>query len=404
MACLLLIYKLAAYFLGQTGFGEYVIARRTIAFLYLPLILGQGIAIPRYIALSKGNADSVKSQNADGYFISGLFIGTIVVFVFLIVFNLFSSTFAYLFFGDNKYSYFIFPIGISIVGLSLHLLVYSYYRGHLMMPQAQSLQVINKGVLPLMVFAIPNITPSKLFLAMGSGQIVTCGIVMCLIFKGMNFDEFNRKDIEHKAKELLRYGIVRVPGEFALMGLLTLPVTFTAHISGVVRAGFVGFGVSMLNLVGALFAPIGLILLPSTSKLVAENKIPSLKREIAKLLKISISLTVLIVLVFEVFADPIIKLYLGQEFHKATNIVRYIMLGALPYVVYVVVRNVLDGLYVKPLNTLNLLAALMVFLISFQLNPNRNVQISLCVALFVLGILTMYSLRNVFNKKWEEND
>jgi O-antigen/teichoic acid export membrane protein len=391
---------MAAYFLGQKGFGEYIIAKGAIAFLQLPLFLGQGIAIPRYIALTTGSTEDTISQQTDIYFISGLFIVITAVSIFFLLINLlFSNMFAYIFFGNSKYSYFTLPIAIAIVGLCLHLLIYSYYRGRLMMFPAQSLQVINMGIIPLLVFVIPNITPSMIFLAIGIGQITTCVLMLFLILSKINFKKFNVRDLKYQFKELLKYGSARVPGEFALVGLFTLPVTFTTHVSGVVKAGFVGIGMSFLSLIGSLFAPVGLILLPSTTRLIAENKLSSLKQEMIKLLKISISLTILIVLFLEIFAVPIIRFYLGKEFIEASSTIRYIILGALPYVIYVIIRNVIDAFYVKPFNTLNLTIALAIFGLTFLLNPYKTVQVPLLIALFALGLLTMFSLKNIIIKK-----
>ena len=48
MAAGILVLKLAAQFLGTVGFGEYTLSRRAISLLYLPLVLGLGIAAPRY--------------------------------------------------------------------------------------------------------------------------------------------------------------------------------------------------------------------------------------------------------------------------------------------------------------------------------------------------------------------
>src|SRR6266849_9492025 len=54
LACQLLTYKLAAHFLGKTGFSEYAVARRTISLIYPLPLLGLGIALPRYIAQAAG--------------------------------------------------------------------------------------------------------------------------------------------------------------------------------------------------------------------------------------------------------------------------------------------------------------------------------------------------------------
>src|SRR5437879_4795697 len=54
LACQLLTYKLAAHFLGKTGFAEYAVARRTISLIYPLPLLGLAVAVPRYIAHAAG--------------------------------------------------------------------------------------------------------------------------------------------------------------------------------------------------------------------------------------------------------------------------------------------------------------------------------------------------------------
>ena len=52
----ILILKLAASLLGPAGFGEYTLSRRAVGLLYLPLVMGLGIAAPRYIAIARAGA------------------------------------------------------------------------------------------------------------------------------------------------------------------------------------------------------------------------------------------------------------------------------------------------------------------------------------------------------------
>src|ERR1700674_64004 len=62
LACQLLTYKLAAHFLGKTGFAEYAVARRTISLIYPVPLLGVAVALPRYVAhaIGGGNGDRKK--------------------------------------------------------------------------------------------------------------------------------------------------------------------------------------------------------------------------------------------------------------------------------------------------------------------------------------------------------
>jgi O-antigen/teichoic acid export membrane protein len=54
----ILLLKFAASLLGPTGFGEYALSRRAVGLLYLPLVMGLGVAAPRYIAIARAGAMS----------------------------------------------------------------------------------------------------------------------------------------------------------------------------------------------------------------------------------------------------------------------------------------------------------------------------------------------------------
>ena len=54
MASQILLYKLAAHYLGKTGFSEYALARRTVSLLFPILVLGMAVGLPRYIGVTNG--------------------------------------------------------------------------------------------------------------------------------------------------------------------------------------------------------------------------------------------------------------------------------------------------------------------------------------------------------------
>jgi O-antigen/teichoic acid export membrane protein len=172
---------------------------------------------------------------------------------------------------------------------------------------------------------------------------------------------FERNEIYTNLKELMAYGVHRVPGDFGLSGLFSLPATFASHISGTTIAGYVAFGTSLLNMIGSLFEPLGLILLPKASQLVANNDFKTLKYYILKIFKITFIITFLSIVFFEILADKIIALYLGNFPSDLVMITRLIVIASLGYTIYVAMRSIIDAYYVKPINTKNIFISLMFF-------------------------------------------
>lgn len=395
LASQILVFKLAAVFLGKQGFGEYALARRSLSLIVPILLLGLGVGIPRYIAIAR--AKSINSENPEAYFISAFSIVTITVFIFLLTMNLLSKEVAYLFFGNQSYQYLIWPIASAIAGLCFHSLAYNYYRGCLKMLPANLLQLVNIGLVPPLVFALPNVSVSNLFSTLGLVWVTTSGLVILYVFRKNRSRNYSLSELRDNSKQLLSYGVVRVPGELGLMGFLSLPAFFTAHIFGVEKAGYVAFATLVLSMIGALFNPLGLILLPFASKQMAKNDLAYLQTKLNKLLKICFGLTILIVLFLELFASLIIKIYLGKEFMEAANIMRLVLIGAVPYVVYIIFRNASDALYVKPMNMKNVMIALSFFVVMVLISSSFAYLVTaLCGGLFILGAFTWYDVRRAF--------
>ena len=393
----ILVYKLAAVFLGKQGFGEYALAKRNISVIIPILLLGLGVGIPRYVAMAR--ARSSDSENPEAYFISAFSMIAVTVILFILVAYLFANQIAYLLFGNQNYQYLILPWATTIAGICFHTLVYSYYRGYLKMKQANILQLLNIGIIPLLVFAIPGISVPDILLAMGLGWITTSGAMILYIFRGNRQKNYSLSVLKNNSKQLFSYGIGRVPGDLGLLGFFSLPAILTAHFSGIEQAGLVAFAISILTLMGSVFYPLGLIMLPAVSNQMAKKDLSSVEVNLKKLLKVSLGLTVLMVLFLELFAPVIIKIYLGKEFLEAANIMRLVLIGAVPYVVYVIFRNASDALYVKPMNMKNIMIALIFFsLVAVAGGTFSYLLLALCGGLFILGIFTWYDVNRAFRK------
>src|SRR6185369_389709 len=134
----ILVYKLAAYYLGKDGFSEYAVVRRAATFLApLPLV-GLTVGLPRYIAISRCDGQHGKETQYFGAALACVLAATVLC---LVILNAAAHPFSYLFFGDSNYARLIFPLSLMLFGLSIHTLVYAYFRGRLSMKSANILQL-----------------------------------------------------------------------------------------------------------------------------------------------------------------------------------------------------------------------------------------------------------------------
>jgi hypothetical protein len=96
------------------------------------------------------------------------------------------------------------------------------------------------------------------------------------------------------------------------------------------------------------------------------------------------------VIVGELLIPPFVGWYFGKEFLPAIPIFRACLLGAIPYVVYVLLRNVLDALDVRAVNSRNLIITLAVLMTLCLLRTEiMSMALSLLAALTLLSILSL---------------
>ena len=160
------------------------------------------------------------------------------------------------------------------------------------MLQANTLQLMNLAVVPLLAFGLFGSSVRAVLLAAGS--MTLCGVFVGFTFTPMR-EVLNASFAEIKV--LLRYGVQRLVGDFALTALMTLPVTILVHLRGVEETGFVSFGITVLSLIGSAFSPVGLILLPKASRMFAEGARADLRAHVAGIMKATVVLALIMNLV-----------------------------------------------------------------------------------------------------------
>lgn len=393
----LLLYKLAASMFGQEGFSLYALVRRNLSFLQPLLIMGLGVGIPRYIGYS-----SLKETThaEDGYFLGGLFVSIIFTIIFCILAILYAEYSGFWLFGSSYHSIMIIPLCTMLLGSNIQSLCYSYFRGKTMMIQANLLQIVAGGIVPLMSFLLFGSSIYWTLIIMG-----ILWFVISVLFCTYRFISINQcleiNVIIAQTKEVLNYSIRRVPGDFALTTLLALPVTFVAHYSGITDAGFVALGIAVFGMVGSVTSPVGIILLPQASYMIARGNETELKQLTVKILKYSVFIALFLTLIFQLGSKDILNIYLGKGYEAASNYIGLILIGSVPYAVYLGSRSVLDAITIKAVNAKNLIISLSFFILIsslsclFKLGVN-GMLISFVISIYLLGGLTLYQLQRFF--------
>ena len=378
------IFRLANEKLNSEGFSEFTLSRRNISFLQPLLMLGLGVAVPRYMSIQ---------QKRDSFLPAALTIMTAVGLLFVVALFLSRNFIAHMFFGSENYYFLILPLVVLLVGYGFHSIIYGYLRGKGQVLWANGFQLLNIGILPVAVLAVSEDVQQYLYfnaLFIFASSLFFSGFVF---YK--NSIEFNLKLFQEDSSVLLSYGIPRVFGDFALLALLTVPTYIVLYVRhDLLAGGDIAYALTLFNIVGAAFGPLSLVLLPEISKFLSESKFNLIKQRFYFFVFASVALTALGYLIFVGFHHFILSLLLGSNYRpEIFEIAKVVLLGSFGYVVYIVLRSFLDAIHVKAKNATNLLISLAIYLIMVLYGSMNNVGIVsylyyFVVAVNILGLLT----------------
>jgi O-antigen/teichoic acid export membrane protein len=384
----ILLLKLAASFLGPVGFGEYTLTRRAIGLMYLPLVLGLGIAAPRYIAIAR--TGTVAGFTESAFAIATLTAGLIPPLFVAFLLNLMPGFASTLLFGTSTLAKLVFPTSLALAGMSLHAMVYAVYRGRSEMGFANTMQFVNLGIVPVTAFLVSTRTAPAVLTGTASLWIGVSLVALAHVLWRERKGWEGTAHMKSHLRTLLRFGLPRVPGDFAMVALFGIPAFIAVHAHGVVAAGQFSAALSVLTMASGAFAPVGLVVLPRASALAAAGDIPAVRHLVLRILAGGILLAGIGVLTGEILIPPFIRWYFGAAFVPAIPVFRACLLGAIPYAVYVLMRSILDALEVKALNSKNLIISLAVVVaLCFANSSIMWMSFSLVGSLVLLGLLTL---------------
>lgn len=397
----LLVYFFGARLLTMDELGQYMLVRRITTPLLAIVLLGIAVALPRYLAISINDERRRKLYATSGFLMMLISIATTVL-----VLNFFHEFFSELLFGDRGYAFLVFPMSLLMAATALSASAYSYYRGRLLMPAANSLHFLNMGIFVLLAIL--------LFHERGAGGVISLTALM-ILFTGALFaapivkdavaliPHVSFKELKDSASELFIFGIGRVPGFVGMFGLLAVGPILLAHFASMGDVVYYSAGLSILGLLSASVSPFGLIFLPRFANMIASGKINVARDILNRLVAPLFMIALFAVFQLIAFADIIIRLWLGHSDPLGVMIFRVVILCAPFRVVHALLRNPVDAAHVKPINTRNIFVSLAVFAtcVAASLNipvleQGLAISISLCCALIALGFLSYLSAKRLY--------
>lgn len=395
----LLLARLLAHNAGADGFASYSLVKQAVNVLFPVVTLGLVGGLPRYIALPREEGD----PGAGAYLAAGALICWGATAVAALVALAVPGAVAALFFGNSEAREYVLPFVLLLAATSTFYISYGYFRGLLLLRRGSLLQVLALALLPpLVVFAFPDEPVDRLIVWMAAGTVALSLLAIARpLWEGIRATR--ERELGVARRRLWDYGHRRVPGEMAQLGLFVLVPILAAHVASLTDVAYLSAGQQVLSIASLAVLPLGLVLLPSLSRMWVEDR-ERTSRHVAQLSAFAASLAVFVSLQAILFAKIAVVAWLGPEFEGAGAVVTVTVAPAALYVVYLMLRSTLDAVAVKSYNSRNNIAALLAFvavaavLLLFDIGePVMAVAWAFAAGLTTQGALTFATVHRIFS-------
>lgn len=257
-------------------------------------------------------------------------------------------------------------------------------RGFSRFRSAAFLQIVNGVLVPLAGVLLANGKVERALGITGGLWVAIACVVFVRICGKWVSPTLSAMQIRGAIRTLFVFGAPRVPADIALFGLFALPAYAAVHRNDIVGAGYLSVGLSLVQAISTAFASVGFVLLPYWSRAAkdAEARLVASKR-IGILLIGSGLMATLGLALMQLLLRPIVQLLLGPLAAAGIHDIRYVTIGAVPYVLYLVLRDYFDAISVFPMNTVALTVAIVVQAALLSLH-GMNVAIATSCSFFAL--------------------
>ncbi len=175
-------------------------------------LMGVDMAMARYLALGH----RAGQERLRGYVVAALVTMIGAVGILTVPLLGFRGAVSQLFFGSTAFSDLVVSMPLLLLGSGLHGVAYGYLRGTLAIQRANLLVVINQGLVPLGSALLVRGSVAVMLMSMAAGWILVAALFLSQTPLGISH-------LRHRVRELLGYGVRRVPGDLLQLSLFALP-------------------------------------------------------------------------------------------------------------------------------------------------------------------------------------
>lgn len=399
MGSSLLLTALLSRWMGARPLSEYLLLRRVLSWLVAATVLGLATGLPRYVAHCAGSA----KRSEAAYFVAALacMVPMALLTGGIMVVN--RVLFARWLFGNANEAGLVTALALLIVGFSIHRAVYGYYRGLLEMTRANVLELTNAALLPLIVVATLAHSQTVAIMMGITGVLMTASATL---FALPVLKRLRGTPLELRAhcRELLQYGVPRVPGEFGAAAITAIGPMLAVHFIRIAKVSPLLLGLNMLLVVGYAAGPVGVVLLSKISMMLGRNEHQAVQSRLRLLIAGVTELSVFACIQLAIFADVVVRAWVGPGFEDQMGVIRMVLLAIPFYLFFMTLRSTIDAATVKPLNTANVMVSLGVYVgliaMWIAMFPIHTLLVGIAASLLVsqmlLALLTARTFRRFY--------
>jgi len=380
--------------MGVAALGEYLLVKRTSSWLLSGSQLGLGIALPRQIAHTIQDVETRANQ----YFLAAFTVVVVFVVCTGLAAVLNAQRVARWCLGSEGRGL-VYAMVLLLLGTAMQAMVFGYFRGLERVRRANLVGFGGWVVVPLLALGVTHKSHSAPLLIGATGLGLTVAAMLWAIPKIAGVQGFGRHFLSD-TRQLLAYGVARVPGDIAIGGLLALGPLLVSHYVNIAQNSYLLLGITCLTLGGMAFAPVGIVLLARVSRLLGAGRHTDVSEYVGHLRSAVLQLSLVVVVQGLIFTRPIVLWWLGPSCTAGVPVIRMVMLAIPAYMYFVAMRSVVDAASQVAYNARNLLVTLAVLValsatVVRFVPPERivmGVAVATAVALCVLAFATHRTL------------
>jgi O-antigen/teichoic acid export membrane protein len=394
-AAVIVTTRLLAEGLGPTEFGVYAVVKRVIGILVPFTTLTMGVALARCTAMA----------TEEGHRRELLMAATIIAacpsVVVGIVAVIYSDPLGRLLFGQPGYSVVVASAGLPVIGIAFYTVLYGHFRGTDRMGRANLMELIVVGLGPGVIAACYAI-PGHLHTIFGliGGLYCAAAIPIARRLRRHLHPSTWSPRLGASLRELLRYGCPRVPGGITFAGILGAAPIVAAYTRAVEDAGYLVAGQIVFGITDAASAAFGLVLLPKVAQLVAEDKVETVRAIVDDLLAVGLYLGTFAAIHLLIWGDYVVRIWLGEDYDQSIPLLRILSFALIPYVLFCLLRSIVDAVDHRAINARHLYLALAVTVagcLSLFRFGNQGLAAATVLGMTALGVATVRHLRS---RRW----